>query len=138
MSGEGREAELAAARLLLDRMGISPADLTDLPRARAEVPAVAAYVATVAAAVGEGTRRVYGSYWDRVVATWGDRRLDEVSASDIRALLEHTKANVVVRRTNRGGASAGEHLVAALRCLYRHAEDDGLITRESNPAQKVA
>jgi integrase/recombinase XerC len=28
--------------------------------------------------------------------------------------------------------------VAALRCLYRRAVDDGLITEAGNPAQKVA
>jgi integrase/recombinase XerC len=28
--------------------------------------------------------------------------------------------------------------VAALRCLHRHAEDDGLITQADNPARKVA
>src|SRR5262249_4460262 len=40
-------------------------------------------------------------------------------------------------RNARGGRSAAEHLIAALRCLYRHAEDDNLITRDANPARKV-
>ena len=43
----------------------------------------------------------------------------------------------MARRNNRGGRSAAEHLIAALRCLYRHAEDDGLITPADNPARKV-
>ncbi|NIH80685.1 tyrosine-type recombinase/integrase [Amycolatopsis viridis] len=42
------------------------------------------------------------------------------------------------RRNACGGRSAGEHLIAALRCLYRHAEDDGLIDPADNPATKVA
>jgi hypothetical protein len=29
------------------------------------------------------------------------------------------------------------HLIAALRCLYRYAEDDGLIDKADNPARKV-
>jgi len=33
-----------------------------------------------------------------------------------------TFLTVVARRNARGGRSATEHLVAALRCLYRHAE----------------
>ena len=41
------------------------------------------------------------------------------------------------RRNARGGRSAAEHLVAALRCLYKHAEDDGLIDPGDNPARKV-
>jgi hypothetical protein len=45
---------------------------------------------------------------------------------------------VVARRHTRGGRSAAEHLVAARRCLYRHAEDGGLITEIDNLARKVA
>ena len=45
---------------------------------------------------------------------------------------------VVARRNARGGRSAAEHLIAALRCLYRHAEDDELIDPADNPARKVA
>jgi integrase len=47
------------------------------------------------------------------------------------------KAHVVARRNARGGRSAQEHLVAALRCLYRQAERDGLIAEADNPARKV-
>jgi hypothetical protein len=41
------------------------------------------------------------------------------------ALVEHVRANIVVRRNARGGRSAAEHLIAALRCVYRHAMADG-------------
>jgi integrase/recombinase XerC len=47
------------------------------------------------------------------------------------------KAGAVQRRNSRGGRSSQEHLVAALRCLYRQAEDDGLIEERDNPARKV-
>jgi len=53
-------------------------------------------------------------------------------------MMAYVKTHVVARRNARGGRSAAEHLVAALRCLYRHAEDDGLITEAGNPARKVA
>jgi integrase/recombinase XerC len=43
----------------------------------------------------------------------------------------------VPRRNSRGGRSAAEHLIAALRCLYQHAEEDGLINPADNPARKV-
>ena len=52
--------------------------------------------------------------------------------------MTYVKAHVVARRNARGGRSAEEHLMAALRCLYRHAEDDGLIAEADNPARKVA
>ncbi len=123
---------------MLDRMGLSPADLAAAPQERPAVPTFAEYVPVVSAAVTAGTRRAYGSYWNRVLDQWADRRLDEPTPSEIRQLMTHVKTHVVARRNARGGRSAAEHLVAALRCLYRHAEDDGLITEADNPARKVA
>jgi integrase len=127
-----------AALVLLERMGLSPADLTAVPQSRKLVPTFAEYVPVVSAVVSAGTRRAYGSYWNRVIEHWGDRRLDEPTPSEIRQLMAYVKTHVVARRNARGGRSAEEHLVAALRCLYRRAVDDGLITEAGNPARKVA
>jgi integrase len=137
-AGASQQAAVDAALLLLERMGLSPADLLAAARGRPDVPTFAEYVPVVAGAVSAGTRRAYGSYWNRVTGHWGQRRLDEVTLSEIRQLMAHVKTHVVARRNARGGRSAAEHLVAALRCLYRHAEDDGLITEAGNPARKVA
>ena len=52
--------------------------------------------------------------------------------------MAYVKTQVVTRRNARGGRSAEEHLVAALRCLYQRAVDDGLIAETDNPARKVA
>ncbi|MFI7509889.1 tyrosine-type recombinase/integrase [Micromonospora aurantiaca] len=131
-------AELGAARLLLARMGISPAELLEAAVARPQAPTFAEYVPVVAAAVTAGTRRAYGSYWKRVVERWGQRRLDEPTPSEIEQLAEHVKTHVVARRNARGGRSAAEHLIAALRCLYRRAVADGFIAAADNPALKVA
>jgi site-specific recombinase XerD len=136
--GTSQQAVVEAALLVLERMGLSPADLAAVPRARPAVPTFAQYVPVVSAAVTAGTRRAYGSYWNRIVEHWGGRRLDEPTPSEIRQLMAYVKAHVVARRNARGGRSAAEHLVAALRCLYRHAQDDGLITEADNPARKVA
>jgi integrase/recombinase XerC len=133
-----RQAELAAARLLLERMGISPADLLREEPAPRDVPTFAEYVPVVAAAVSPGTRRAYGSYWKRVVQEWGDRRIDEPRPSEIELLRGTVQATVVARRNARGGRSAAEHLVSALRCLYRRATADGYLDVSDNPALKVA
>jgi integrase/recombinase XerC len=130
-------AELETARLLPARMGINPDDLLNMAP-RAQAPTFAEYVPIVSAAVSAGTRRVYGTYWNRAVARWGQRRLDEVSASDIERFTEDVKRNVVVRRNARGGRNAAEHLISALRCLYRRAVADGLIPQDANPAARVA
>ncbi|MEU4382596.1 tyrosine-type recombinase/integrase [Micromonospora echinofusca] len=131
-------AELDAARLLLARMGISPADLVDAASDRPPAPTFAEYVPVVAAAVSDGTRRAYGSYWKRVLEHWGQRRLDEPTPSEIERLAEYAKTHVVARRNARGGRSAAEHLIAALRCLYKRAVADGYIAAADNPALKVA
>ena len=91
----------------------------------------------MSALVSDGCRRAYGSYWNRVTEQWGSRRIDEPTPSEIRQLVQHVRANVVPRRNSRGGRSAAEHLIAALRCLYKHAEEDGLINPADNPARKV-
>ncbi|WBB52364.1 site-specific integrase [Verrucosispora sp. WMMD573] len=132
------KAELEAARLLLSRMGISPADLVAASSDRPPAPTFAEYVPVVAAAVTTGTRRAYGSYWKRVVEQWGARRIDEPTPSEIERLAEYVKTHVVARRNARGGRSAAEHLIAALRCLYKRAVADGYIAAADNPALKVA
>jgi hypothetical protein len=53
-------------------------------------------------------------------------------------LRNQIRASVVVRRNARGGRSAVENFVSAVRCLYRRAVADGLIRETDNPAAKVA
>ena len=129
------QAVVEAALVLLERMGLSPADLAvaAVPPTRQSVPTFAEYVPVVSAAVSDGTRRAYGSYWNRVIEQWGTRRLDEPTPSEIRQLMAYVKTHVVARRNARGGRSAEEHLVAALRCLYQRAVDDGLIAEADKP-----
>jgi integrase/recombinase XerC len=131
-------ADIDAARLLLSRLGVSPADLLAGAEERIPAPTFAEYIPVVRSAVGDGTRRVYGSYWNRIVEHWGARRLEEPTPSEVNQLAEHAKNNVVTRRNARGGRSAAEHLIAALRCVYRHTENDGHIKPGDNPALKVA
>ena len=69
--GTSQQAAVEAALLLLDRMGLSPADLNAVPQNHPAVPTFAEYVPVVSAAVTAGTRRAYGSYWNRIVDQWG-------------------------------------------------------------------
>src|SRR5579863_7985672 len=131
------QAVVDAAMLVLERMGLTPADLLAAPAARLTAPTFAEYIPVVSALVSDGCRRAYGSYWNRVVDQWGSRRIDEPTPSEIRQLVQHVRANVVPRRNSRGGRSAAEHLIAALRCMYKHAEEDSLIDPAGNPARKV-
>ena len=44
----------------------------------------------------------------------------------------------MVRANSRGGRSAAENLISALRCLYRRAVADGYIDAADNPALRVS
>ena len=67
-----RQAAVEAALVLLERMGLSPADLTAVPQPRKPVPTFAEYIPVVSAAVSAGTRRAYGSYWNQVIEHWAN------------------------------------------------------------------
>jgi integrase/recombinase XerC len=102
-----------------------------------EPPTFADYIPRVSGAVSSGTRRVYGSYWNRVIQALGSRPITDVTASDISQLAENVKATVVKRRNARGGRGAAEHLIAAFRCMYKYAVADGILTESQNPAARV-
>lgn len=130
-------AEIEAARLLLARLGVSAEDLLRTAPTR-PVPTFSEYIPVVVESVGKATRSVYSAYWRRIVAWWGQRRLDEPTPSELEQLVRKTSQRAIVRRNSRDGRSAGEHMVAALRCIYRRAEADGLIAMADNPARKIA
>jgi integrase/recombinase XerC len=60
-------SDIAAARLLLEKMGIDPADLLQGPAESPEIPTFGDYIPRVSQAVSDGARRVYRTYWNRVV-----------------------------------------------------------------------
>jgi hypothetical protein len=93
-SATSQQAVVEAALVLLERMGLCPADLAAVPQDRPVVPTFAEYVPVVSAAVSAGTRRAYGSYWNRIVEHWGARRLDEPTPSEIRHLMTWIKTHV--------------------------------------------
>jgi len=136
-SGADREL-VAAARMLLARMNVDPADLMTDPAERPPVPTFDAYIPQVEDAVSTGTAKTYSSYWNRIRAKWGSRTLLEPTPTEIKQFAEEIKANAVQRRNSRGGRGTTENFIAALRCLYRHAEDDGLIKPDENPARRTA
>lgn len=130
--------DIEAARLLLERMGLTPEQLVKSKATHRPMPTFNDYLPQVAEAVTPGSRRVYSSYWRRVSEVWGDRRLNEPTALEIMQLAERTRSEAFTRRSQRGGRSAAEHLISALRCVYQHAVADGLITETENPARRVA
>lgn len=80
-------AEVQAARLVLERMGVRAEELVGTASTCPEAPTFAEYIPRVSEAVSAGARRVYASYWKRVLQQWGERRLDEPSPSEIKQLV---------------------------------------------------
>jgi integrase/recombinase XerC len=130
-------SDIAAARLLVQRMGIDPADLLHDPVGSSEIPTFADYIPRVSQAVGHGTRRVYSTYWNRVLEAWGPRLITSLSPLEISQLAQDIKTNVTPRRNARGGQGAAEHLIGALRCMYNHAVADRILSEAENPAARV-
>ena len=131
-------SDLAMLQQLMARMGVTAQHLLDEGAvSSASVPTFAEYIDRVSVVVTAGTRRVYQSYWDRIRAEWGERRLDEPTPLDIATLAENVRAAAVVRRNSRGGRSAAEHLISSLRCLYRYAVDDQIIAENRNPSLRA-
>lgn len=130
-------SEIVAARLLLAKMGIDPADLLQDSAEPTQIPTFADYIPLVSQAVSDGTRRAYSTYWNRVVKAWGPRPITSVTPLEISHLAEDIKTNVTQRRNARGGHGAAEHLIGALRCMYNHAVADHLLPEANNPAARV-
>jgi integrase/recombinase XerC len=131
--------EIQAALVLLAGLGLTPADLDVAAEAnRLPVPTFSEYVPKAKAAVTPGTLKTYGTYWDRLVQEWPDRRLNEPSALELTTLGKKIRANRVIRRNGRGGTSAEENYVAAIRCLYKFAVADKVLTDAENAAARVS
>jgi integrase len=101
------------------------------------VPTLAEYLPRVRAAASPGTSRTYSTYWDRMANVWGDRRLNDIAASDIEA-LHRTCTTTVVRSNARQGRHAAENLIAAARAIYNRAIADSLIDPRFSPAHRVS
>jgi integrase len=138
MTSQPGTAQIEAARQLLATMGITPEDLASAAAPISDVPTFADYIRVLRGAVSPGTLRTYGSYWDRVVARWGTRRLDDPTPTEIKQFAEWIRSTRIQRRNARNGSGAVENFVGAMRCLYRHAGDDGKVPAGFNPALKVA
>jgi integrase len=127
---------VAAARRILDELGVTVADLA-LAQGRRDAPTIADYLPRVRAAAGPGAERTYGSYWSRMATSWGARPITSITASDVEALQRQAIAAAVPRRSSRGGRHAGEHLIAAARAVFNRAIADGYIAAGDSPAHRV-
>ncbi|MEV6276698.1 site-specific integrase [Nocardia sp. NPDC051832] len=125
-------SDIATAIMLIDRLGVSVDDLRDAAPIRRQVPTFAEYIPVVYAAMPDTvTRDIYMTYWKKI---WPDKRLDEPTVSEFKALIESARQQRRICRSDRGGRYAVEHFYHALRCLYRFAVDDRYISKTNDPS----
>lgn len=130
--------DIATARMLLAQLGLRPEDLVGAAMPGRPVPTFGEYINQLESAVPPGTLRAYGPYWRRLRENWSERPIDEPTATEVRQLIEQTKRSAVIRRNSRGGRSAAEHMVSAMRCLYKHAQADGYVGEIDHPVSNIA
>jgi len=129
-----RTSDVAAARLLLEKLGVSLNDLLAEPAEPKYVPTFAEFIPEARAATTAGSLKAYDSYWKRLEDKWASRRLNEPSTLEFIQFGESLKANRVVRRTDRGGDGTIENFVGAVRRLYSLARAAGHIDERSDPS----
>ncbi|OXR40185.1 Tyrosine recombinase XerC [Nocardia cerradoensis] len=125
---------IAAARLLLTQMGLSPADLV---APSLSIPTFGEIIPAVRATLEAGTRRTYGTHLNHLENHWGSARLNEISKPDLDELADTIRSAARTNRASRGGHSAVEHFIATVRCVYRYAEEHGWIRPADNPARQL-
>jgi integrase len=101
------------------------------------MPTFGDYLTHVVATASPGATRSYASYWDHANAVWGQRRLDKINTGEIAEYMRRVQRTAVRRRNHREGRYAAEHLLRALRYVYRCARDEQLIAREDDPTRKI-
>lgn len=137
MTGSDQRAEVAAALLMLDRMGLSLQDLVGAGPAKPP-PTFAEFVPKVRAAVTAGTLKAYGTYWNRLVDEWGDRLITDPRPIELSQFAETLRASRLLRRNGRNGDGTVENFVAAARCLYKLAIAEGYLKAADDPSQKIS
>ncbi|WP_327116966.1 site-specific integrase [Nocardia sp. NBC_01730] len=139
-AGAARAADIAAALRVLDGLGLNLADLHTTPPPRPPAPTFAEFIPAVHDAMPAGrTRDHYKTYWDKLLQQngWPEHRIDEVTLAQLEQLAEKIKASRVRRRNGRDGRKVVQHVIDALRYLYRRAEHDELIDPADNPTTKL-
>ena len=126
----------AALRLIAEKLELKPQDLGLTDKPTQPVPTFREYIGVLRKALPQTTLHSYDTYWRVIETAWGDRYLDEPTATEIDELVKQQRSRAVTRRNSRGGRSAAQHMVAAFRSIYNHALRDGIPT--PNPASLVA
>jgi hypothetical protein len=117
---------------MLEEARVLGLDLADLIAAdtiaATQLPTVSSYLETIAPTFTTATAATYRPYWRLTSAHLGDRRLTDVTVTDLVAVVDDAAARAKRRRPGSTGRATRESCVAAMRAVFRRAADAGLIT----------
>ncbi|WP_280372764.1 tyrosine-type recombinase/integrase [Nocardia abscessus] len=125
---------ITATRILLQQIGITPADLT---AATPPTPTFAQAVPQLRTTLTTGTLRTYNTHLDWLETTWHHRELDTITVAELHDRARTVEQLAIHHTNTRNGKSAREHFVSATRCLYLFAEHNNWIHHTRNPARKL-
>ncbi|MEU7477098.1 site-specific integrase [Lentzea sp. NPDC042327] len=129
-------ADLQVLVQMMERLGVAPEELLAVVQPES-VPTFEQFVPVAFEATSQGSRAVFQSYWNRIVACWGTRRLDEPTPRELVEVIEHFRATAKRRRHHTNGAGAAKHAYDALERLYRVAVDERVLSSQQNPMLRV-
>jgi hypothetical protein len=131
-----RPQVVAQLLAMAESIGITVDDLAAASASRPseESQSVKDFLPAVEAATTDGAKLTYRPYWRLLVAQLGDRPVSSVKATDLQALALEAQRRAKRRSNTRGGTSAGENCVGAVRAFFRLAVEDGHI-EESLPTR---
>ncbi len=137
LSPRDRDTDLQAAQLLLDRLGISAEEILEAETHVLDIPTFQQYIPAVARAASKKSAETWSVYWRVLEEQWGDRPIDEPTASEIKALANQVQVRAAKRPGARDGQSAKGTFIDATRNLYRSAVDDRYIRASKNPTASL-
>jgi integrase len=129
-------AVAAAAEIVLAKLGLSLDQVADLAKPKA-LPTFAEYAPKVAKSTPESSRETWQYYWKVLVDEWGDRPIDEPRASEINQLANLVQQRAAAKPQASTGQGARSLFIDAVKCFYRCAAGDKLITLTESPVATI-
>jgi integrase/recombinase XerC len=118
------------ARIVLDEaraLGLDLADLIAADNSSTALPTVSAYLAEIEPTFSAATAATYRPYWRLTTDQLGERRLAEITITDLTAVVEQAAARATRNRTGSTGRASRETCIAALRAVFGRAHAAGLV-----------
>ncbi|GLY44506.1 hypothetical protein Amsp01_105290 [Amycolatopsis sp. NBRC 101858] len=129
-------AVAAAAEIVLAKLGLSLDQVADLAKPKV-VPTFAEYVPEVEKTTSESSSKTWRYYWQVLVDEWGDRPIDEPLASEINQLANLVQQRAAAKSPSYTGQGARALFIDAVKCLYRCAAGDKLVTLAESPVATI-